>query len=231
MKKFLMLAALVAVAFLPMTAQAGPIGDTGTYSQTRIAGHYSGSGGEFTVYGYTNLTNDGYAGPAKNVANAQSFQTFCVESNEYTTNPTSFVVNSAAVAGGSGGGTPDPLSVGTAWLYSQFALGVLSGYDYTGGSGRSASAGLLQNALWYLEDEASGSANVFTALAVSAFGSLVNAKADAAVGAYGVYVLNAYDAQGAKAQDFLYRVPDGGATLSLLGGALLGLAALRRRMR
>ena len=45
---------------------------------------------------------------------------------------------------------PVPITQGVAYLYSQFAAGTLAGYDYTPGSGRVASAGNLQEAIWYL---------------------------------------------------------------------------------
>ncbi|MCU0691779.1 MAG: VPDSG-CTERM sorting domain-containing protein [Polyangiaceae bacterium] len=209
-------------------ALAGPIGDTGSFNYTRIGGYYAGNGGEFTAYNLSGLDIDGYtAGLSSNIANPASFQTFCLETGEYTANPMYFVVASGASAGGVGG--TDPISMGTAWLYSQFALGTLSNY-FTGT--RSVEAGLLQNAFWYLEGEG-GAQNAYTAAAASQFGGLANAMSSAAPGYLDVYVLNNYsDAnRTVKAQDWLYRtVPDGGATLMLLGGALMGLGALRRKL-
>jgi hypothetical protein len=47
----------------------------------------------------------------------------------------------------------DILSKGTAWLYSQFAQELLIGYNFSGATAqRKTSAGLLQNAIWALED-------------------------------------------------------------------------------
>ncbi len=91
---------------------------------------------------------------------------------------------------------------------------------------------MLQNAIWWLEGEG-GSTNAYTALPPRSSGiAIVNAKLDASAGMYGVYVLNNYSnaARTAVAQDFLYRVPDGGTTLALLGGALMGLGLLRRKL-
>ena len=53
----------------------------------------------------------------------------------------------------------DPVSAGTGWLYSQFARGSLTGYDYDNITplGRIESARLLQLAIWMLEDELSPS--------------------------------------------------------------------------
>ena len=63
------------------------------------------------------------------------------------------------------------------------------------------------------------------------FGGKALAETSADAGYLGVYVLNNYSdaARTQKSQDFLYRVPDGGTTLMLLGGTLMGLGVLRRR--
>lgn len=230
-----------AIALSATSAWAGPIGDTGQFNQTRLAGYYSGNGGEFTVYGFgSSLSNAGYGAqtrdqdPAGDPVTAPGFQTFCIEFNEFTGgDPTYFKVNSAAVEGGVSGGNPDPISKGTAWLYSQFAAGTLAGYDYTVGGAREAAALALQHAIWYLEGEG-GAANAFYDAAVAAVGA-GNEFADAEVGEYGVYVLNTYatadhDIAG-KRQDFLYRVPDGGTTVALFGAVLAGLGALKRTYR
>ena len=50
--------------------------------------------------------------------------------------------------------TVDYISVGTAWLYYQYATGQLSGYDYTNAYGQLKSdITALQHAIWYLESE------------------------------------------------------------------------------
>lgn len=225
-------AAAVAIA---APVYAGPIDDSGSFQQTRQGGYYSGQGGEFTVYNFgSSLNLTGYSSAASNIGTLDpSFQTFCLESSEYADSPSYFKVNSAAVGGGNeASGGKDPISVGTAWLYTQFATGTLTGY-FTGT--RSTQAGLLQQAIWWLEGEDGNNdllSNVYYAAAVNHFGSKGAAQADAEVGYLGVYVLNNYSdaAHTQKAQDFLYRVPDGGATLMLLGGALVGLGAIRRKL-
>jgi hypothetical protein len=86
----------------------------------------------------------------------QLFVTFCIERNEYLDfSGDGFNVDSISTAaenGGLGGGSPDPLSDYTAWLYYQFATGGLAddGYDSS-----VTEANLLQNAIWKLEDEPS----------------------------------------------------------------------------
>ena len=240
---------LLLVTGLAAPALAGPIGSIGSFNYARQGGYYTGSGGEFTLYNYgASLTNLNYSSSqeTKNVGNFDpSFQTFCLETGEWADTPSYFVVNSGAVLGGAGGtGSFDPLSKGSAWLYSQFALGILNipGGDYFSVPlpSRSTEAGLLQTAIWALEGEAAAPApgvNVYYDAAL-----LHGASNDAPAGYLGVYVLNNFDtaaqrdafvASGATAgvkQDFLYfSVPDGGATLMLLGGALVGIGALRRK--
>ena len=255
------------IAGLASSATAGPIGDTGAFELKRVYGYYYSNGGEFTIFAYgTSLTNESYSSApgaaTKDISGAlaPSFQTFCLELTEYARTPDYFVVGSAAVKGGSSlsdASYPyDPISKGTAWLYSQFATGVLSvpllggTRDYFAplGSTRRLEAGLLQNAFWMLEGELAASmANPYYAAAVSTFGTEEQARADASIGYLGVYVLNDFDTEAHRdafvtngslvgvTQDFLYlrttAVPDGGATMTLLGGALLGLGALRRKVR
>ena len=238
-----------AVAFLFLAtvagqALAGPLGTTGQVSITTATGYYNGAvgAGEFTAYGYGgSLSNEAYKldplNPATgNIGNFDpSFQTFCIERTESAVIPAFFVVGSAAVLGGPGG-SPDPISMGTAWLYSQFARGTLSGYF---GGTRLAQAVLLQNAFWALEDDiAAPVGNPYYDAAM-----LNGGKTSAPVGAMGVYTLINFDtadhrdafirtgATDGRKQDYLYFVPDGGTTLMLLGGALMGLGALRRKFR
>jgi hypothetical protein len=155
------------------------------------------------------------------------------------------------------GPSGDQISVGTAWLYSHFAQGTLnvppvSGFgDYFSAVNptRANEALKLQQAIWKLEGEdntATTANNAYYAAAVNQFGGVeANAQANASAGYLGVYVLNNWKTaaarnlwvssgtitESAKAQDFLYfRVPDGGATILLLGVALAGLGALRRRV-
>ena len=236
---------LLLVIGLAAPAFASPVGTTGVFEQARYPGYYLNTGGEFTVYGFgTSLSNEGYsAAPATmNIPPSipESFQTFCLEGLESSIATNYFVVSGAAVTGGTVPPTSDPLSMGTAWLYSQFATGLLNvpGGNYFTGD-RRVSAGLLQAAFWMLEDElATDPGNPYYAAAL-----LHGGATTAPVGYMGVYALNnfidqasldSYMASGTldgKRQDYLwYHVPDGGATLMLLGGALLGLGAIRRKL-
>jgi hypothetical protein len=181
------------------------------------------------------LTNVDYSTEAKNIVSqgvftsTPSFQTFCLEVNEHAVSPSYFIISGAAVRGGTG--TYDTTSQGTAYLYSQFAQGLFNTTPFYPASGpRSIQAGLLQAAIWALEDERDlTGVNLYYDLAMSHGG-----MADAPYAGYlGVYVLNNYEDKDRKIwkQDFLYfHVPDGGATLMLLGGALMALGALRRKL-
>jgi hypothetical protein len=211
------------------------------------AGTYGG--GEFTVqamdFNFNVLSN--YAPVTRNqlyqtggVATTNTFQTFCLEMNEYVSAGGLYTadLSGAAYAGGRGGGSPDPLSVGTAWLYSQFAKGTLQGYAYTSGEpAREASAAALQVAIWYLEEEITGStatgsylgSNVYLTLVASQFGSLSNAMANDTSNQYGVRVLNLTAADG-RHQDMLVATPIPSAVW-LLGAGIVGLVGLRRRSK
>jgi hypothetical protein len=160
-----------------------------------------------------------------------TFDTFCVEGNEYFSPPGTYnaVVNPlGAVNGGVTGGNPDPVSMGTAWLYSQFRAGTLAGY--TG----APTVGQLQEAIWFQEGEvnltaAQVSANQFLQLlnvnypAWLGYNSAVNAN-----GAWGVEALNVTTLSGGIAQDQLVIVPE---PTTMIAGALLllpfGASAVR----
>jgi hypothetical protein len=162
------------------------------------------------------------------------FGTFCVETDEFFSPGSTYNVGLSYQAwqGGSNTNAGDMLSVGTAFLYSQFARGTLSGFTYN----NSTSAATLQNMIWWLEDESvpDQSANPFAGLLISKFGSLSNSKVgvDSSGSGYGVMVMNLTSNDGRTLnQDQLVYVPDGGLTIALLGMGLLGLSLIRRRMR
>ncbi|HRE81897.1 MAG TPA: VPDSG-CTERM sorting domain-containing protein [Opitutaceae bacterium] len=201
-------------------------------------GSYTASGSGLSTAGYAAISHPGSAA-------AGTFQTFCLEYSEHFTPGTvyNYSIGNAATLGGVSGATngADPISLGTAWLYSQFAAGSLAGYDY--GAGRKASNTSLQLAIWFLENETSGISgyssygtpgqNVFLDAAFAKFGSASSARADAN-GAYGVQVLNLTKGQ-THAQSQLYasapiRVPDTGATVVLFGLTLAGLLGIKRKL-
>jgi len=199
-----------------------------------------GDGGEFnavpnaallavnpTLAGYTSATANLAAGPV-------NFQTLCVETTVYfTPGDTYDVIISNSILPDDQFPSGEPITLGTAWLYSQFAAGTLTGYDYTEGSGRIATAGDLQQAIWYLQGDVAslvnGSADgtAFYNEAATALG-MANINS-AANGAYGVVCLNLRDGND---QDQLMVVPEPGVvSFGLLLLLPLGLKKARASFR
>lgn len=111
-----------------------------------------GNGGEFKA-----LTSVDFSGNYVDGVTSLStgtFQTFCIEYSENFSAGVEydFVLNDRAVYGNKPGGY-DKISKGTAWLYYNFAKDTLTDYVYTEGAARKNTAGELQLALWYLEEE------------------------------------------------------------------------------
>ncbi|MFO0830868.1 MAG: hypothetical protein U0637_03385 [Phycisphaerales bacterium] len=186
------------------------------------AGVYqSGNGGEFTI-----IPQSGFAGLTGLPADltSDSFQSFCVENGENIVPGAfyNFAINTGAIAGGVGGGGFDALDPRTAFLYYNFRMGTLSGFDYSP-AGRQASAGLLQNAIWYIEGEPLGSFNSLVALADAA---VAPGGAWDGMGIGPVRVLNLSNDTTPLAQDQLTIIP-APATALLLGAGLL--VSRRRR--
>jgi hypothetical protein len=207
--------------------------------------YQTGSGGEFTLTpinatGWLDLSS--YGAQARNVGVAGSFQTFCIDGADYIY-PYNATYNAAISQNAVRSNTSaagDPVSVGTGWLYSQFASeNWVSGlsYNYSGSpSARRADADLLQKALWWLEGQENisySAGNKYMLAVVNRFGSEALAQRDGGW-LFGVYSLNLTTANGSRAQDQLYyhaSVPDSGSTVILLGFAMvaLGLVSLRFR--
>jgi hypothetical protein len=194
------------------------------------------NGGSYTINPLSGpITNLNYSSLA--ILAPGTFESFCLEPTEYFVSGSTYNYTVASYAFGGGVedvsrniGPGDQLSVGTAWLYSQFATGTLGGFDYSA-AGRKNSNLLLQQAFWYLEDDrATGS--VFSNAAISFFGSVSAAKANASVGQYGVYALNLTSGTNNQVNNqsqLYYHVPEGSSTALMLGLAFLGCAAFRRK--
>jgi hypothetical protein len=198
----------------------------------------NGVGGEFNA-----VTT-----PFGSSPNLGSFATFCLEDGENIGQPPSgpytYTINTGAVEGGGvagGATTTDPnnptltmdnVSIGTAWLYSQFSAGTLTLDNGTGSyfdANRFANAGELQQAIWFLEDEAPGVDNGYVALAQAALGNLTLPQVEAdSNGAFGVVALNLFDSNGSLAQDQLAVNPglEPAPEPASFGLILLGLGTL-----
>lgn len=204
----------------------------------------TGNGGEFTLIvngGDPDHLLTGYPIGANgtDVTGGTSFETFCIQYGEHISLGTTYTYAISSAAKGPTG--TDEISIGTSWLYGQFAQGILGGYTYTAGAARATSASILQQAIWYLEDEitlttAQVNANVFlTGVngAITHFGTFAAAHADAGpTSAVVVLNLSPVGSSDFSAQDQLawpHPLPDSASTITLLGLALLGIAAFRRK--
>jgi len=218
---------------------------------TLYQGSYSYSvGGEFTAvssdFSSATLISDGYvAGKTEGTVGGVSggFQTFCLETGVYFNPGTPYYYSlghTTQPLSGGGTGSNLPLSAGAAYLYYEFATGQLAGYDYVNTSTRLADAGLLQAAIWYLQGGQIESG--YPNLSTDPFLALANANANLTyLNAVDVLELwsNSNDTGAVQNQLVLTgtrptpnppRVPDGGMTVILLGGALASLQALRRKL-
>lgn len=104
---------------------------------------------------YTATVLSGFAGMTDVTGIGSSFDTFCLEKNEYFIPGNNYeaTIDIAARNGGVSGGVngADPISPATAYLYTQFRAGNLGFSSFTNASDSAA----LQDAFWYLEGEIS----------------------------------------------------------------------------
>lgn len=158
--------------------------------------------------GTITLTTDyGNALKAVTTGGLGIFDTFCVNAGVFANSGQTYnyVSSDTVVPVPAGASNPDPIDLGTAWLYSQFRAGTLSGYTY----GNTASATALQDAIWYLEGNAGYSSNSFVTEAQTALTALsLGSVTSAANGAFGVFSMTLTDGQGNKVQPVLGMVPE-----------------------
>lgn len=171
--------------------------------------------------------------------NLGTFDTFCLEKDEFITyeKQYEYLSSSAAVEGGVGGPEPDPISIGTAYLFYNFLYNPVSiQYTYTTDTEHETKANALQEAIWYLEQEINSinSENTFfNQVALLYQNPMLDSN-----GAYPVAVLNLYgdnpttettNETDANLQSVLAPVPIP-AAVWLFGSGLLGLFGIKRRM-
>lgn len=213
------------VAVLSIAALVSTRSFADTVTLTQASTHGSTGGGEFI------------ATPTGGLLGSTPFKTFCIEYNELINfnTPYNYVLSDKAVNGGVAGGNPDPISLGTAWIYSQYRQGVLAGY-----TGNTASQDTLQNAFWWLENEitlADPGANSYLAAAYTSLASfgvttLADLQQNAGTQNFGVSAMNLTDQNSIKKQDQLayVSVPEASASL-LFSMSLTGLPWFVRRKK
>jgi hypothetical protein len=177
-------------------------------------------------------------------AGAGRFISFCIERNEYLSNtPASstfdVTIGTAAVEGGVGGPSPDPLGFATAYLYQNFMYGTLTTtVTYSAGTETTLTrrtGNAMQAAIWFLEEEITSTSSLgLDSATVTLANSLIAEALGAGWTNWGnVRVLNLFDPNGGEPrQSQLVLIPLPGAThLSLAGLAFVGLGVIRRRGR
>ena len=231
----------------------------------KVSGYYRGAGGEFTIMNNVDpgtfpllLSNRAYADSTKGINGPESFQTFCMEADEtaidnmiiwvsesnvdeITGIPGAYGSGSHTWNGGSNTNYGDNLDSKTAWLYTQFARGSLTGYAYSGtvnGLTRAETAGVLQWLIWTTEEESGAIVSELDPAGTNGSSAQValknswNAAYDEAVrlgwtGIGNVRIFQNSAEDKSLAQGFLYLVPVPGAVL--LGMLGLGMAGIKLR--
>jgi hypothetical protein len=195
-----------------------------------VAGYYQGSGGEFLLVPSTDWNSilSSYNGLAEYTNNSGDlgFASFSTKVNPGINIPGAYTAEIGS----------NSVSIGTAWLYQQFSLGQLAGYDYTP-PGRDLSAQALQKTIWWLEGNPSvfppGASNPFIIAVLQKFGVDANGKPKAMAdsnGEYNVKILHLTASDGST-QDMLVDPPPVPEpfTLIFLGVCLVSAAIASKK--
>jgi len=224
---------LTALAAGSLVASATVASAQDTVELTQNPSLSFGDGGAFNAV----TTQDFAQNYAPVATQGGGFETFCIESTVtfQPSTPYYYVLSQDDSMGRA-------LTMGAAYLYSQFATGQLPGY-FTG-SDPSAEAGLLQSAIWELQygqsmsDFPSYTTDPFYALATNHLGGVAGAEAPSD-GAFDVDVLQMWDSPTSQIpgtddhqnQLVYLGVPDNAYTGALLGAAALSLGLISRNLR
>ncbi|MBL9213284.1 MAG: VPDSG-CTERM sorting domain-containing protein [Opitutaceae bacterium] len=178
-----------------------------TVSLSKVAGDSSGALGGGAFYAATQFEG--------------TFTTFCLESGVGMSIGTTYYYDWSNVVQNQN----DAISLGSALLIHTHAQG-LFGANYAAWGGATG----LQQAFWYLENEAGGVNNAFVTYASGVLGAALLSDAN---GAYGARVLNLWtNSNGTgdrQSQIAYFGVPDTGSTLVLLSLALGTVVCVSRR--
>jgi len=220
MKLSILAASVLLAELAAQGASAGTI-------QLNFGNFRSGLGGQFQV---VSISGDN---GVIDTPFPPSFQSFCMEFLE-TFSPGGIytsVINDRAIDGGVGP-LGDPLDIRTAWLYTHFRAGDLGLQPGAGGYSPTSnvSAGDLQDAIWWIEEEVDSIGN-----RVGANNFLVAAADNAVLNGWNtigdVRVLNLYGSDGSNRQDQLTVIPLPPAAWAGVAGlaGVMALGYVRRR--